>query len=280
MRAGMYKNLSFLFLGLFLLGGCERDNGRLPKDLYDQGRPIHPYCVYALSAGDSSRYQPKPVQCFEKRVKSTHFKVDKKQALVREIVEQPDGEKLDIQYRYIGTYENKNLLLVNWFSDHGTGRFSALFLVERKNDTLLNKGEIAAGDRALGGLIKDITLKGSHLSYTQNFGPRDFIQTEVPELRPKYDSSATDYGFNDMLLYEVDLAKPESQRDGVSFYQPAMQELRLSPETKNQTLNGGDSFDLCFSEKRMVYLYKGQDVLNVHEMKQFAHSVAECILSS
>lgn len=263
-------------LSLVLFTACDKKDRAFPEGLLVQGDPIHPVCMRKLDQGDSSRFDPKPVLCKVSVGDQNHLKIDDEHKSVTFYQTYKNGEEVFSSYRYFGSYEGKHVLVFSHHSNQGSGNFISLILVERQGKYIVNKGELAGGDRAFGGIIENIALSGSQLTYEQNFSPKEFVKERVADFPKDIYGSPQDYGYGDRLVYHVDLSQPQ-EKNGRPTYPPKKVQLKFSGQETEQGNASSSPFDRCYLEKRQAYLEKGHVLLSEDEAKVFANAVVACL---
>ncbi|MCK4934743.1 MAG: hypothetical protein KAR79_04065 [Simkaniaceae bacterium] len=274
---------TFFLVAAILLCGCSKtDHPPFPKELIFEGAPIHPYCIVGTQWGDSSRFEPislcDPLLDYRKdnenyRIVSEELSFDPISHLA-EYNMQYSVLFLDHQptytdytnYQYIGTFQNKHVILTSFFDSSATGIFGTLGLLKRVNDTIVNAGEITAGDRAHGGWIFDAKLKNHLLTYSQSSTP-DFamhaiLNESLGEFFPPNFSYVS-------IKYSVDLNDPNlvSHLEGLIFdedYTPCEFQEEKTIES-------------CFYSVVDEYVKEGKYTLDLMESVLFAEKVKERI---
>lgn len=246
-----------------------------------QGEPIHPSCVTRIQFGDSSRFDPHPIHhrdsCnqWEREVDSC-VTVDFQKRTVEYACDYlwQYGSRSDVkerlvdEYRYIGSYKGKHLVLGGFYDTAATGRFSFLTLIKRIGDTIVNAGEITGGDRGHGGIIKVRNLQNNLLDYAQMATPDTLIYAICKESIGKF-YPPTPSGV--WLIYQVDLDDEsyQSQLKGVKFSSGLVDFLEKTG------VDSSDSVDAHLDRAILKHTRSGQRELNLNEARAFASDLLE-----
>jgi hypothetical protein len=280
----LIKRVLLLFILLFLLGiftwwFCIHNNEFFPQDLFYNGEPIHPYQVVSTQFGDSSRFEQKSIK-YENKVEDDCMKKishqvtynktkNKVHSHVTYVYTFDNDEREHIQYDaycYIGSYQDKYIILSKTGDTSCTGRFTFLGLIQRLGNTIINAGEIAGGDRMT---IKVISLNKNILRYSQ-CAPLDTIAVQFTDqpigmFFPYYIS-----GFS--LILEVDLDVPMDRHD----YHSEIVGLRFDQENykvDDIPHSGQSDIEYYFDKIADSYVQKGKKQLNCAEAKAFVQEV-------
>lgn len=253
-----------------------------PEDLMYNGLPINPSCVVSTQCGDSSRLK-KPqhitytaaimLQNYGYKVHSDVCTFNPMTKTVTARCEYSREEECrwpdhyQEEYRYIGSYKNKHIVITRHHDSSGSGRFSELGLITRNGDTVCNAGEITAGDRAHGGVIDVISFKDNILRFKQ-IAPLAEINNIVPH---DSDCSLPESPFSEGLwfVYEVDLdnAQLTPLFCGISFFD----------KENYQDCCASGKGEKCFYRLAGQSIERGKQTLNSEESKAFVHSVWSAI---
>ena len=275
-------------LAIFCLASSEHQKSRtnpFPEDLMYNGSPIHPSCVVATQFGDSSRLEPQAIistiadehRNWGHRIHRYGYDIYFIDKTVREYCEYFCGDQscsedeyqptecCSNEYRYIGSYKNKHIVITQHYDTDGTGRFLELGLVTRNGDTICNAGEITGGDRAHGGTIEVISLNDNILRFKQIATPASLENIISSPYSANLPHSSLSDGL--WLIYEVDLDDSQLKLafSGISFL--------------NESDRGSDENDAgaCFYKLARESIDAGKQTLNVVESKTFAQNVWEAI---
>lgn len=169
--------------GLLLLTACKPG---LPDSLKMDGKPIDPIC-FSVIGGQRVDYIPLK-NCGQGLTVEERSSSDRSTYMAAyKYTELEDGgvgmSMPYSEYSYIGSYENKDLIRVNW-SGGGTGHFSVLMYVSREGDELRIHETITGGDRCNGGLVDASVTKDGLISISQNVTPFDMIVISGDPDRP------------------------------------------------------------------------------------------------
>ena len=211
------KNIKSLFIIVLLFAGCtphkknsssEGQTPLFPADLLYKGQPIHPCKVLATQFGDCIRFEPSSVECGEDGyAHQLTFTYPYVNEIRREKEDQLYGNyECEDEYRYVGSYQNKYIIR-GLSCAVGTGRFEFLTLLKREGNTIVNAGEIAAGDRGYGGIINIISLDSNILRYSQSAPIDTIVRVLINESMETFFSAMVS-GVS--LVYEVNLDAPIS----------------------------------------------------------------------
>lgn len=270
------KKIVFATSCLVLLVACFSRNAPppFPDDLLYEGEPIHPERIIATQFGDSSHWDPKPVAPPKPEETEDKFTYDRYQTLdydkennsviwkmhYKYVGEEQEETHIE-GYRYIGTYKGKHVVETSHWGSSSSGRFMELGLVRRVDDTIVNAGEITAGDRHWGGIIHAESLKGNILRYQQCI-PLDGLMKHLTG-EPFYQRDVSPIGNYCTVIYEANLDTNESVIWGIKLeeylFESAPSELK--------------SYDDCYSQVAFDYIKQGKCVLDPEETKHFAGKV-------
>lgn len=272
----------------------------LHPDLMFNGNAITAYCINKITLGDSSRFDPINLKSFIEKENVINYIKDFNQKIKISILNDPElaeSEKSKglIGYEYTleeGAYElpgpyycfykhitniekHKHLIWVE-SAGGGTGRWSTLFILERKDNFIQNIGEIISGDRACGGMI-NVTHKNGNLEMIRYATPSEIYcmclklinpQHPLLSLDNKLSFAAQDYAGKVFLKGNVSGEfKPYKIRlDPLGFYQQDITDKKLHTWLNTEEYSLQPFFDTLIIQK----LESGITELDEKAMKQFA----------
>ena len=184
-------------IGLFFVIPNICSFPQLPDDLMYNGKPIHPHVV------DNVRPvmgETLPRSVVYDQAGHYPYAYNKDTGYIECCM--PDNH---CRYIYIGTYKNKHLVQSTWWGG-GSGIFTTLGLLERRNTMIMNAGDLAAGDRWHGGAIAVESFKKNRVRFSLMLMPHDIVQNLIGKWLGW--SACGYYGI--YLIYEVDLDLPIS----------------------------------------------------------------------
>lgn len=285
--------LRLLILSL-LFTACQASEpeSKFPKDLLYKGKPIDPACVGGTMIGDGSRFEPKSVTCSrdieasteddpygkvikrEYEVKGNHVQLDV--TWLKEYEDRSWEILIHESYKYIGSYQDKHVVITSYYDTSATGRFTFLGLVKREGDSIVNAGEIAGGDRMHGGIINVLSLKDNILRY-QQVAQLDWIYREFTgEDSGQYFPPIEAHG--DMVL--------EANLDEIGEYHQLSSKVvglviphyDLPPESET----GVNSICYYNEVRKLQNAHPDQQdtTLNYDEAKSFMESFRNCMISA
>ena len=164
-------------------------------------------------------------------------------------------EALDHQY-WIYTLNNNG----------GSGDFTAVSLVKRKNTDTLEIKRIADGDRCNGG-IQDVKEIGHHLVYSVNLTAYDFLPLahDNPHHLKAYDDlSSCAACCVAKAFYEVD-----------STLKPRLKYVDLGNSSKTADMSQQGSHQACFNTRLAARIAKGESTFNDTTLKKFVKEFNE-----
>lgn len=285
-----YLTSTTALLCMFSIQCIEKNNqkfSRFPKDLMYKSKPIHPSCLMQTQFGDSSHYEPIKISSWNSynisdgyiEIKDRNTIFDKKTNTVKSDItyifshkkekdEHPKDEHLFEEYQYIGSYKNKHIIHSFYQDTAGSGNLTFLTAIKRKENMMINAGEIAAGN------ITNINLDNHRLHYSQQAYPNTIAQIISNE---SFESNYS-HGFPGVdLIYEVDLtARLQKYQDfssnmiGIKFY---MDEINL----EETSINSEKLFDQYFYQEAFKRLETGKKKLNKKEMENFICAVLKSV---
>lgn len=173
-----------------------------PQDLMYNNKPLHPECILSVRPlGGFSESQLINLENWN--LLPYNFDVKTNTVMCKD----------HSHYIYIGTYNNKHLVLSYEYGG-GSGIFVNLGLIQRNGDMIVNAGDIASGDRGCGGNIKVEHFKDGNLRYSQIFCHMGNAGNPFPNPI--------------QLFYQVNLDSIESYKQ-VPFY---LYDIKVLPSNK------------------------------------------------
>lgn len=235
---------------------------------------IHPSIVLATQFGDSSRLEPKSVIPRPASDESDFLKVMSETRIAKPEAGKAKSEitycfdwdpsheyLLHDSYTYVGSYKNKHIILSCSYDTNGTGRFGFLTTITRNEDSICNAGEIAAGDRAHGGVIKVLSLNKHILRYAQAATTDTIISALLKKDCGVYDPPNAFSGYS--LIYQVNLDEPVKDNE----YTSLLVGLHLDHDHYKRFYCS--ELDTLANE----YLKQGKKVLSLSEAQNFAQNI-------
>lgn len=237
----------------------------IPQDFYFKGRPIQPECIGQL-IGDSSRFET--IYLEENSCQKTQKEFD------------PDGLKQGFlgysssggsysYYKYLGPIHLHglqmpiyHLIYLEW-SGGGTGRFTAIDIIDKTQNSIRLVSEIDGGDRCNGGLY-DVVFKDGILTYKKNVTPWALYSIAQG-------TSDTNIHFSDCAVCCVGTVNYKgSDMVGFEFYKDSMSIL------ENNSLNSSQD---CYNTIIKETFVLGKTSLTPDELKSFGQKVKERCLA-
>jgi hypothetical protein len=183
----IYMNIRIIsvFLCFFMIAS----HAKIPDDFMFHDHPINPLCFFYM-ADDSGLLNIK--KCSAEN--STYIITGHDKDLIKDGYtgydwQDPESSNSSQGYSYYKLFEAGNNLYWLYAINNGggTGNFTAINLVKRKNKDYLTIKTLAGGDRCNGG-IDDVSIKNNQLTFSVNLTPSTLIA-----LSNKPDSSIKAY---------------------------------------------------------------------------------------
>ncbi len=283
------KFVTLAVLCVVFLSGCiVHKKNTFHSDLLHQASPLHPSCVLATQFGDSSRFDPQPiVSLFADGAQSQdqgHIMCDYQNGKVTfentyRLTYGPNDVSPEYticdEYEYIASYKDKHIILSGSYDTSGTGRFAFLGVIRRSGDTIQNAGEIAAGDRGHGGIIRVL----SHNENILRYASCETIDNVIHVLTSKsidesYPPPAIS-GFSP--IYEVNLDEPIEN----DVYTSKLVGLWLDFEKYHAyRCICADDKHCCAYDVANGLLEKGKRELTLSEARQFGKQLYDCMMQN
>ncbi len=164
-------------------------------------------------------------------------------------------------YKYIDA-GNKQYWIYTVNGTGGSGEFSGILLVQRKNKNTLLIQEVIGGDRCNGG-IQDVTGKNQTLSYSVNITPFDFISLadkKIPGVEAYDGLAACAACCVGKLFYEIS-----------ATLKPKLTSIVLGKTTQPVDLPDQGSYQACFNTLYISYISKNEVLFNQEKINEFAN---------
>jgi len=165
-----------------------------PRPLLVDGKPINPLCLLPIAdqTGQSSRIDLK--NCV------SDITLENTIPPIPGLIgfdyankgEPSDWPRSSFYYRYLGQLGKVSILFAQ-YSGGGSGHFTSLVELERRDAASFNFRDIAGGDRC-NGAISNYSVTNGHVQYTQDLTPWMLMQFGLAQLDTAFDgleSSAT-----------------------------------------------------------------------------------------
>lgn len=273
-------NLALLCIFNNAYAELEAVTPNLPADLMHNGRPIDTSVIINSQYGGSERKEPQFV------VESTH---DSNYNIATNTVSKNyqyytvSGRSVEAHesYKYIGTYNGKHVISTK-LSDGGTGNFSTIGTIKRQEDYIVSVDEIAAGDRAFGGSIREESLHGSILNYRAlqpYYDIRNFIDKnstteneEALENLSTLPNWPTSTGFLEFIKVDLSNETLDEEVYAIEF---------LERNYYTRVVKSSKSISkICFHKIALQYIDSNKCKITSQEAKEFAYRVAKCVKNS
>lgn len=181
-----YKVSILLSLLLAVSFAYADTSNPIPADLMFNGQPIDSLCFFKIASNtNTSTIDLSHCGAVEEKysIIGKNAKLSKQGFIGYEWIDPslPPGPRGHSYYQYFNAENNKYwIYTIN--SGGGTGEFSAVSLVKRKNAETLVVEDLMGGDRCNGG-IQDVAAKNNVLAYSVNLTAYDFVMLGRPEVR-------------------------------------------------------------------------------------------------
>lgn len=144
----------------------------------------------------------------------------------------------------------------------GSGDFTTIYLVKRKNPTTLEVKALAGGDRCNGGLL-DVSGSNNTLTYSVNITAYDFIalaSKNDPKLKAYEDLAACAVCCVAKAVYEV---SPNSS--------PQLKYFDLGKNNNTKEMPDQGTYQACFNQLLSSYVTTGDTQLKQDKLNEFVH---------
>lgn len=249
---------------------AENNSNNIPEDLMVRNKPIDPLCFNLEGNSNLIHLQ----NCGIKKQKYKIVQRDKdliKKGYIGFDWKEGSGDDASQGSSYYKSFPagNQQYWVYTINNTGGSGVFTALNLVKRKDDKTLEIKTIASGDRCNGG-VQDVQLKNNQLQYSINLTPADLLTLtkDNPSHLQAYD----------------DLAACAVCCTGKAFYGI---DLNLNPQLLYVDLGSASDFDdlptqgkyqQCFNDLYKQYINAGKNKLDASLLKQFGTDFnAKCV---
>lgn len=235
----------------------------IPEVFQFQGKPISPLCIAEIANDNSDKIiSANLLKCSknEKKYKIEPYKdaIDSGFTGFDYTLKNSSEEYVPTEsayYKYLGMFNNLHVIYFI-YSGGGSGSFTSVFLVERKEDTIKYiKNVVSLGDRCNGG-INSVSFKNNKLTYSVNISPYDFIDLsgiKIPKVKP-YD----------------DLATCAACCQGTAQFESDFEKSDLISLDLGETFeNTQGTYQECFNVLLKDYKQQGKQLLSPAELKEF-----------
>jgi hypothetical protein len=145
-------------------------------------------------------------------------------------------------------------------SGGGTGEFTSIYWVKRKNATMLEMKQLAAGDRCNGG-IQDVSGKNHNLNFSVNLTAYDFLllaKTHVPTIKAYDDLAACAVCCVAKAYYET-----------TTNAAPALNFIDLGNTKNAEEMPQQGDLQVCFNKLFTSYVASGNNKFTPQNLKEF-----------
>jgi hypothetical protein len=235
----------------------------LPQDLQYSNQPIHPLCIDKLLMPEGDAKLADLSKCPDMSVyvsggdeESTWPRTNPEGFFAYGYKYKDGDESGYINYKYIGTVGDKHLILV-YQNTGGTGQFSYLIWVMRKENALAVTDRIAGGDRCNGG-IHDARLEEGKAVYTVNITPPDIL--DIAKNNPRQ-----------LKAYEDLEASAASCFFTATFEDQKLVSVKLNEDKAEDTAGWteGYTYQSCFNKVYNDYVDRKELELDSAKIKEF-----------
>jgi hypothetical protein len=175
-------------------------------------------------------------------------------------------------YSYYQAWDagNHKYWIVTYFSGGGTGQFSSVSLLSRKDYHTVKFETLDNGDRCNGG-VNDVNVKNNKLQYDINITPRallDISNDNPDKVKKEYD------GIYDCAVCCTADAVYEADQNGKS----KLLYVDLSTHNKDNSIEDEEKDQVCFDKLLLSYIAKGETKLDPVKLNEFVKKFNEtCI---
>jgi hypothetical protein len=219
-----------------------------PAELTYAGKPIDPLCFFSME-GNSNTIDL--THCGIEKDK--YKKIGENAELIKKGFIGFDWKESEFSSQGYSYYKffpagNNQYWIYTLNNGGGSGDFTEINLVSRKNPTTLELKSIAGGDRCNGG-VQDVSVQNQLLIYSANVSAYDFLDL------------AKDYNQHELKAYE-DLAECAVCCVGKAFYQvdskgaSQYQYIDLGKDVKVKELPDQGKYQGCFNKLLVSYAAK------------------------
>lgn len=244
----------------------------LPSDFQYHGKPISAICIAELANGNSEG--PTKVNLSECTREENKYKLVPYKPMIEkgfvgfDYTAKKSSDSYEATesayYKYLGMFKNSHVIYLV-YSGGGSGSFTSVFLVDRKDDSIeYVKNIVATGDRCNGG-ISEVSLKDNKLLYSLNITPYDYIdlsEIKMPDVKAYDDLAACAACCQGTANYESDFERSKF----VSL------DIGDAPEQNQGT------YQECFNKMLKDYKQQGKQTMSPIELKAFVEQFkTQCV---
>ncbi len=238
-------------------------NISVPKEFQFNGKPISPLCIAQIANAESlESAQVNLAECSKEE--SKYRLVPDKSMLEKSYIGYDYTLKNSTEeytptesayYKYLGKFNNLHVIYFI-YSGGGSGTFTSVFLVDRKDDTIkYSKNIVGMGDRCNGG-IDTVSLNDNKLRYSLFITPYDYIdlsEIKIPEVKAYDDLSACAACCQGTAQFESDFDTSQL----------------VSVDMGDSFDNDQGTYQECFNSVLKGNKDRGKQKLTVPELKDF-----------